>query len=109
MKIIRKQPNTSGSYPAPQTWNSNIPPSGYAFISDTVDTEDFYSHNGFVTLIINGDTVTGYTVNVAAWEEWKANLPDPAENEPTEEEDTSAMLIDHEYRLTLLELGLSEY
>lgn len=35
-----------------------------------------------------------------------ANIPVP-EVEPTEEEDTSAMLIDHEYRLTLLELGLS--
>lgn len=27
---------------------------------------------------------------------------------PSEEEDTSAMLVDHEYRLTLLELGLNE-
>lgn len=29
--------------------------------------------------------------------------------EPTPQEDTDAMLIDHEYRLTLLELGLTEY
>lgn len=28
--------------------------------------------------------------------------------EPTAQDDTDAMLIDHEYRLTLLELGLSE-
>lgn len=28
--------------------------------------------------------------------------------EPTEEDDTAAMLVDHEYRLTLLELGLTE-
>ncbi len=28
--------------------------------------------------------------------------------EPTEEEDVNAMLVDHEYRLTLLELGLIE-
>lgn len=27
---------------------------------------------------------------------------------PTEAEDTAAMLVDHEYRLTLLELGLTE-
>ena len=27
---------------------------------------------------------------------------------PTPEEDTAAMLVDHEYRLTLLELGLTE-
>ena len=32
-----------------------------------------------------------------------------AEDVPTEEEDTAAMLIDHEFRLTMLELGLSEY
>ena len=31
--------------------------------------------------------------------------PEPS---PTEAEDTAAMLIDHEYRLTLMELGLSE-
>ena len=28
--------------------------------------------------------------------------------EPTAQDDTDAMLIDHEYRLTLLELGISE-
>lgn len=28
--------------------------------------------------------------------------------EPTEADDIAAMLIDHEYRLTLMELGLSE-
>ena len=31
--------------------------------------------------------------------------PEPA---PTEEDDTASMLVDHEYRLTLLELGLTE-
>lgn len=33
---------------------------------------------------------------------------EPEETEPTEEDDTASMLIDHEYRLTLLELGLTE-
>lgn len=33
------------------------------------------------------------------------SAPDP---ERTEEDDTAAMLVDHEYRLTLLELGLTE-
>ena len=32
----------------------------------------------------------------------------PPEPGPTEAEDTAAMLIDHDYRLTLMELGLSE-
>ena len=35
----------------------------------------------------------------------KAKLPKP---EPTAEDDTNAMMVDHEYRLTLLELGLNE-
>ena len=35
------------------------------------------------------------------------DIPD-AETEPSQEEDTAAMLVDHEYRLTLLELGLTE-
>lgn len=32
----------------------------------------------------------------------------PAPEEPTEAKDTAAMLVDHEYRLTLMELGLNE-
>lgn len=34
-------------------------------------------------------------------------LPD-TQTEPTQEEDTASMLVDHEFRLTLLELGLNE-
>lgn len=30
----------------------------------------------------------------------------PSEPEPTPQEDTDAMLVDHEYRITLLELGV---
>lgn len=33
---------------------------------------------------------------------------DPSESEPTAEEDTLSMIVDHEYRLTLLELGVTE-
>ena len=35
------------------------------------------------------------------------DIPDP-KTHPTQEEDTAAMLVDHEFRLTLLELGLNE-
>lgn len=34
--------------------------------------------------------------------------PEPEPAEPTAEEDLQAMAIDHEYRITLLELGLTE-
>lgn len=32
--------------------------------------------------------------------------PEPVEPEPTAEEDLNSLIIDHEYRLTLLELGV---
>lgn len=34
--------------------------------------------------------------------------PEPQPTEPTAEEDTLSMIVDHEYRLTLLELGVTE-
>lgn len=84
MNIIRKEPNASGAYPAPQSWNGNKPPVGYAVID--LDMTEFYSYNGFVILAIEGDTVTGYTPNTEAWEKWKAEQPEPQEPEPTTEE-----------------------
>lgn len=83
MEIIRKEPNPSGAYPAPQNWDNTAPPEGYAVIAATVDMADFYAYNGFVTLTIEDDTLTAYTPNVEAWEEWKAGLPEPKEPEPT--------------------------
>lgn len=34
--------------------------------------------------------------------------PEPETEEPTAEEDTLSMIVDHEYRLTMLELGVTE-
>lgn len=34
--------------------------------------------------------------------------PTPADTTPTAEDDLSALVVDHEYRLTLLELGITE-
>lgn len=87
--IIQKQPNPSGAYPAPQTWNSNVPPSGYAIID--LDMTEFYSYNGFVILAIEGDTVTGYTPNTEAWEKWKAEQPEPQKPERTTEDRVSEL------------------
>lgn len=69
--IIKKQPNTSGAYPAPQSFNGDLP-QGYATIN--LDLAEFYAHNGFVTLEIENDVVVSYTPNLEAWNAWK---PDP--------------------------------
>lgn len=39
---------------------------------------------------------------------WELEPEAEAEPEYSEADDTAAMLVDHEYRLTLLELGLTE-
>lgn len=46
--------------------------------------------------------INGYTYE----EEEEPPLPGPKPEEPTEEDDVNAMLVDHEFRLTMLELGV---
>ena len=63
---------------------------------------------GFCTVTVDEENVvTAVTADEAALAAYKAEHPDTAP-EPTEEDDNAAMLVDHEYRLTLLELGLNE-
>ncbi len=93
MKIISKEANPSGSYFSPQDWpDGAAPPEGMAVWQGTLDTADFYAHNGFVILHVEQvegmDTVTSYEPNTEAWQEWKASLPsEPGPDpEPTLEE-----------------------
>ena len=65
MKIIRKAPNPSGGYPSPQDWPDGVMiPEEMAVWPDTLDTADFFSHNGFAVLTIEQvegvDTVDVY-------------------------------------------------
>lgn len=57
--------------------------------------------SGYVEVEVNGVRQYRPLASVAS----DGASPEPG---PTEAEDTAAMLIDHEYRLTLMELGLSE-
>lgn len=114
MLIIKKNPNTSGAYPPPQTVDMKVAPNGYAVIADTVDMADFYAHNGFVTLTIErievcvevtfdddgneisnpvyADIVTAYTPNVEACEAWKASLTAPEEPKPSWQDQIEAQV-----------------
>lgn len=66
--------------------------------------EDVVATGGYCKLVIED----GALVDVIATEKPVVPDPEPADVEPSEEDDTAAMLVDHEYRLTLLELGLTE-
>ena len=100
MKMIEISALPNGAH-RNQTFDG-ILPQGWAVVPETVDTQQFPFGEVTVEEIGGVVTVTGWMPG-----QMPASLPEPAEV-PTEQADTEAMLIDHEYRLTLLELGLSE-
>ena len=82
MKVIRTTPNPSGAYPGIQEGAFGAPlPEGLALWPEELDTETFYSYNGFVDLLIDEEdgilTVISCAPNVEAWERWTAEHPDP--------------------------------
>lgn len=101
MQMIEIQPLENGAH-RNQTYNGFLP-DGWALVPDNLETKNFPF--GEVTV----EDMDGYTV-VAIWKP----LPMPESTPPKQEakcspqDDIDAMLIDQEYRLTLLELGLSK-
>lgn len=78
MRIIRTTPDGNGAYPPPQVWSGRVP-EGYAVWPDSLSTEEFEQHNGFVILSILRGRVAGYEVNQEAWEAWEpAPEPEPS-------------------------------
>lgn len=102
MSYLRLEKNPSGAYPAPQ--------GTYATGLVSIDGEElktFLAYSGFVNVTINGDEVVGVEPDMEAWATWKETKVEPVE-EPSAQDDTDSMLVDHEYRITLLELGITE-
>ena len=99
MQIIRKSANANGAYPPMQSWRGPLP-AGYAVVPDTLDTAVFYRHMGFVTLTLDGDTVTGMQGNQGALDAYTASLPEPEPEQPTAEEQLRA---DVDYLLMMQE------
>lgn len=80
----------------------SIVPDGWAVIPDGMETENFPF--GEVT----AEEVNG-VMTVTNWTPGTIPEPEPEPTpEPTAQDDTDAMMVDHEYRLTLLELGVTE-
>ena len=85
-----------------QTYNGYLP-DGWALVPDNLETKNFPF--GEVTV----EDMDGYAV-VATWEPlpMPESAPPKQEAKNTAQDDIDAMLIDQEYRLTLLELGVSK-
>ena len=82
MNIISIEPNPSGAYQSPQSWNEENAPEGY--IEITADTTEFF--NGFIIPTIENGKMTSYICNTEAWEAWKDSLSPVKPPEPTTEE-----------------------
>lgn len=102
MRIIEIAALSNGAH-RNQTPNSLIAvPDGWAVVPDHMDTPNF----PFGEVVV--DKLNG-VMTVVEWIPGAMPEPEPeTEAEPTAQDDTDSMLVDHEYRITLLELGLTE-
>ena len=100
IRIIKIEQLENGAHQN-QCANFKTIPEGYAVIPDDLETPNFPFGDITIAEIEGVITVTSWTAKEIPVE------PEP-EQERTAQDDTDAMLIDHEYRLTMLELGVEE-
>lgn len=81
-------------------WFENPYGETYAVVPDDM-VQDILETRGFCDITLNDDGT-----EVVSFVAREIPEPEPIEVEPTAEDDVDAMLVDHEYRLTLLELGV---
>lgn len=109
MFIIKLEASENGSRPPLQSFDGNVAPDGYALCPDEfVDIFYSTSYSGFVDIEFDENTrvVSSMTINQEALDAYVASLPEIEEHQSSPQDDTDSMLVDHEYRITLLELGI---
>lgn len=77
--------------------NGGACPPGWAVIPAEMELPNFPFGDVTAEVIDGVLTVTGWTAG---------ELPPEPQPEPTEEDDIEMLLVDHEYRITLLDLGV---
>lgn len=98
MLIIEIEAQENGAH-ANQDGPVGAIPDGWALVPDGIAVPDTFP---FVDITVENGTVTGMTAGTVPETE-SFTLFGTAE-----QDDRDALLVEHEYRLTLLELGLSE-
>jgi hypothetical protein len=94
--IIKIEPNSNGSH-ANQSTTPRIIPDGWIEVPPHLEA-DFIASGSFCNLTIE----TGKLVDITPTERPVEPIPEPIIDP---QEDADALLVDHELRLTLLELG----
>lgn len=105
MKMIEIATLDNGAH-RNQTFNGSLP-DGWAIVPTDLETANFPFGEVTIKEIDGLMTVTEWTPGTIPEPDEPEQEPETV-REPNFAEDTAAMLIDHEYRLTLLELGLTE-
>jgi hypothetical protein len=102
MRIIEIEKRSNGSH-RNQSGNITIIPDGWAVVPDDLETVNFPFGEIEVAEIDGIMVVTSWTPN----EMPKIEEEEKSEEfKPTAQDDIDTMLIDHELRLTMLELGV---
>lgn len=96
MRIIEIAALPNGAH-RNQSSNISFVPEGWAVIPDGMEIPTTFP---FVNIEVEDGVVTAMTEGVVP-----EPTPEPTPK-PTAQDDTDAMLVDHEYRITLLELGV---
>lgn len=97
MRIVQIEKLENGAHCNQTIDTLSIVPKGWALIPEDMITENFPFGDITVEEIDGVPTVTSWVPGEIP------EIPNP-EKEPTVQDDIDTMLIDHEYRLTLLEL-----
>ncbi len=106
MYYINATPNETGDYGNPM----GQPFTGCLKLPEAL-LSSYIEAKGFIIFdeVVDGEVVS-LEVNQEALDAYLTEHPEAPEREaePSEADDIAAMLVDHEYRLLLLELGLME-
>jgi hypothetical protein len=80
-------------------------PEGWAKIPDNMVIPETFP---FVNITVDGEIVTSMEENREAYDSAMAKInAQKAEKSPSVQDDIDAMLVDQEYRITMLELGIT--
>ena len=99
MYYIQLNRNEFGNHGNPQSYFVE----GMIELPDNL-IQDYIATKGFANLTVEDDQITHVELNQTAFDNYLQQYPD-VESQPSEFEDFASMIIDHEYRLTLMELG----
>ena len=98
MRIIEIAPLSNGAHRNQYTTLRHVP-DGWALVPDSITIPSTFP---FVDITFENGVVTSMTPGVVPEPE-----PEPTPD-PTPQDDTDALMVDHELRITMLELGLTE-